>query len=94
MPSWLFALLFLVWIDGLSAADLLRIPLFPRSGDGRGLSARLAQRLDKRSNIGYVPLVDHVVSQNDYVDFIYLGQVNIGTPPQSFLVCSFPLVLH
>lgn len=81
MLSWLPYLLLSIAL--VSAAELIKIPLFPIQRDvaQNNLRSNLAKRA-----IGYAPLVDHVSFQGINVDVSYLGLVSIGTPPQNFLV--------
>ena len=73
---------------GLCTADLIRIPLTQRAAPGTGAKKRLARR-----DVGFVQLVDEVIL-GPYVDLGYFGEVNIGSPPQSFLVRRVPRQRH
>lgn len=84
LVSWTITILVAV---GLCTADLIRIPLTQRTSRGTD-----AKRLARRS-VGFVQLVDEVVL-GGYTDLAYYGEVNIGSPPQSFLVRMVPRQKH
>jgi hypothetical protein len=73
----------LSWCLAVHAAELIRIPLAQRDVSSSEL---------RRRDLGYMPLISDVVVGSPNVDLAYLGEVSIGTPPQSFLL-SIPLFL-
>ena len=80
MISWVFLLL-LVSLHWVHATEIIRIPLIRKSPDS-------TTKLDRRE-VGYSPLLDHVLPNSVTQDLAYLGAVSIGTPPQTFLVRKF-----
>jgi hypothetical protein len=82
----------LLSVNVVRGAELIRIPLVRQSASIERIIERgyLGSNFAKRS-IGYTPLVDHVVPGNPDQDLSYLGAVSIGTPPQTFLLGTYPL---
>jgi hypothetical protein len=58
-------------------AELIRIPLIQ--------APTTRSKFGKRT-IGYTPLTDDVLPGVPNVDLSYLAEVEIGTPPQTFLL--------